>query len=252
MRERERAGLGALILALSIGPTAAWAPETRIRMIDEAVRLMPASLRMALEQHRDPLLRGALEPMTHEGEPGHLPPWAAGNLAEVVETESAALGAALAAPGSFSGTARRFGVLAHYVLDSGFPPLAGGSDDEQRYEHFTRFCASRCERFPTVFYGHDDPSLAAGDYRAFAVRALERARENDVELARAYAAAGDPPDPDAFDDRSLPFAIGSISYSRSITNVVRVWLAVWSRAGGDMGRIPYWKPGSAEVESGRP
>ena len=38
----------------------------------------------------------------------------------------------------------------------------------------------------------------------------------------------------------LPFAVGSLAYSRGITNIVRVWLSVWQRAGGDMGRIPYW------------
>ncbi len=42
----------ASLLALAVTPAAAWNPETRIRMIDEAVRLMPASLRLALERHR--------------------------------------------------------------------------------------------------------------------------------------------------------------------------------------------------------
>ena len=42
-----------------------------------------------------------------------------------------------------------------------------------------------------------------------------------------------------FDDRSVPFAIGSLSYSRSINDVVRVWLTVWENAGGDMGYTPY-------------
>jgi hypothetical protein len=60
-------------------------------------------------------------------------------------------------------------------------------------------------------------------------------------LNGAYAAAGEPPKPAAFDDRSIPFAIGSLSYSHSINNVVRVWLAIWRIAGGDLGRTPYMK-----------
>ena len=56
---------------------------------------------------------------------------------------------------------------------------------------------------------------------------------------RAYAAAGDPPHPSAFDDRSVPFAIASLSYSHAITDVARAWLAAWSQAGGDVGRTPY-------------
>ena len=100
-------------------------------------------------------------------------------------------------------------------------------------------CESRLDRFPLVFYGHEDPHLADGDYRAFARSAMEHAADRDRDLARAYAAAGDPPNPMYFDDRSVPFAIGSLSYSRSITQVARLWLTAWERAGGDVGRTPY-------------
>ena len=92
-----------------------------------------------------------------------------------------------------------------------------------------------------MFYGHEEDGLARDDYRAFAAGVVRRASAEDRELARAYAAAGDPPDPAAFDDRSVPFAVGSLSYSHGVTDLVRVWLAVWRRAGGDMGRTPYVK-----------
>ena len=63
----------------------------------------------------------------------------------------------------------------------------------------------------------------------------------DRELARAYAAAGDPPAAAAFDDRSIPFAVGSLSYSRAVNDIVRAWLTAWRMAGGDTGRTPYAK-----------
>jgi hypothetical protein len=90
-----------------------------------------------------------------------------------------------------------------------------------------------------VFYGHDSAELASGDFRAYALSVMKRARGEDRQLARAYAAAGDPPNPAAFDDRSVPFAVGSLSYSRTFTDIVRVWLAAWEHASGDMGRTPY-------------
>ena len=31
-------------------------------------------------------------------------------------------------------------------------------------------------------------------------------------------------------DRSVPFAVGSLSYSRCVTNIVRIWLEIWQRA----------------------
>jgi hypothetical protein len=229
-----------IALALALTPAGAWAPETRVHMVDEAVRLMPASLRAALESYREEIRRGTLEPMLHEDGAEHRPPWAEGTLEASVDREARALLETLGEPTPFAEVARRFGSLAHYVMDTGFPPGASRGDGGARYSHFSRFCEDRRERFPVVFYGHDDDALADGDWRGFALREMERAGASDAELARAYAAAGDPPDAAAFDDRSIPFGVGSLSYSRSITNIVRIWLQVWQRAGGDMGRIPYW------------
>ncbi len=229
----------ALALTLGLSPLLAWAPETRVHMVDEAIRFMPASLRTALESHRQALLRGMLTPMTGEDGAGHRPPWSDGSLDDTLEREAHWLLETLAQPTPFDEVAERFGSVAHYVADVGFPPGASRDDGASRYSHFARFCQDRRERFPLVFYGHDDEALAADDYCEFARQQMQRASEDDRELARVYAAAGDPPDPAAFDDRSVPFAVGSLAYSRSITNIVQVWLHIWNRANGDMGRTPY-------------
>ena len=60
-----------LLLICIVTQVGAWAPETRVRMADEAVRFMPPSLRQALETHRTELLRGVLNPMKSEDEPDH-------------------------------------------------------------------------------------------------------------------------------------------------------------------------------------
>ena len=230
-------------LLFSAAPASAWAPETRVRMIDEAVRLMPASLRTAFEGHREELLRGMLAPMVQEDAVEHRPPWNGGSLDTTVEREARELLATLGEPQRFGEIARRFGSVAHYVADAGFPPGAGRDDGgAARYTHFSWFCEDRRGRFPVVFYGHDDATLNEGDWRRFTLHVMKRSGEDDERLASAYAVAGDPPDPAAFDDRSIPFAVGSLAYSRSITNIVRIWLSIWQRADGDMGRIPYWNP----------
>ena len=112
----------------------------------------------------------------------------------------------------------------------------------------SKFCESRRPKFPLVFYGHDDPALARRDWLGFARAVMSRSRADDRMLARAYAQAGKPPDPSAFDDRSIPFAVGSLSYSRSVNDVVRVWLAAWDAAGGDAGRTPFRKPAPASTK----
>lgn len=235
--------IAALALALWVAPALAWTPETRVRMVDESIRLMPRSLRSAFEGHRQELLRGMLAPMTTEDAPEHRPPWSAGGtLDETVVREVRELQEALEQPASFGKLAERFGSLAHYVVDAGFPPGASREDGARRYAHFGAFCEDRRERFPLVFYGHGHEALDSDEYGEFIRQEMQRAADDDRELVRAYAAAGEPPDPAAFDDRSIPFAIGSLSYSRSITNVVRIWLHIWNQANGDMGRTPYWEP----------
>lgn len=233
-----RTPIAGLVLLVAL-PALAWAPETRIRMADEAVRFMPPTLRTVLETHRRQLLRGMLEPMAREDDPEHRPPWAAGSLDAQLEIEVQALLGLLAHEPRFSEVARHFGAVAHYVLDAGFPPGATDGDGAERYAHFARFCESRRERFPLVFYGHEDPDLERGDFRGFALSVMKRARDEDRQLARAYAKAAESPDPAWFDDRSVPFAVGSLSYSRGVTDVVRTWLTVWERAHGDLGRTPY-------------
>jgi hypothetical protein len=75
--------------------------------------------------------------------------------------------------------------------------------------------------------------------RGFTLGVLERARAEDGTLAKAYAAAPSWDDPIAFDDRSVPFAVASLSYSHAVTDIVQAWLAAWSRCHGDMGGTPY-------------
>ena len=202
---------------------------------------MPPSLRLALEHYRDDVRRGMLEPLTAEDDPAHLPPWQTGTLDTELAARMDAVVRAAAKPKSFRELAKALGSLAHFVADAGFPPGAAGASGASHYAEFGTFCQSRLPRFRLVFGGHDDPFLAADDAAGFARAILEEARANDVGVARAYASAGTPVNPSAFDDRSVPFAVGALAYSKSVTYVVRAWLAAWGRAHGDLSRTPYLK-----------
>lgn len=231
-----------LLLLLCSDPALAWAPETRVHLVDEAVRLMPTSLRTVLENHRREVLRGLLEPLAAEDSAAHRPGWGGGTLDDQVAVEAEALRTVMQGDVTMAQIAKQFGAIAHYVTDAGFPPGVSRGDGDSRYTHFSEFCESRRERFPVVFYGHDTRLIVTPDFKRFTVRLLDRASSEDEELARAYAAAGDPPNPAAFDDRSVPFAVGSLAYSHTFTDVVNAWLAAWHSAGGDMGRTPYLDP----------
>jgi len=86
---RPRPPLAVLIACAAIAsPCLAWSPRTRVGMTDDAIKLMPRSLRMALESHREAVLRGMLGPMVHEDGPEHRPPWSGGTLDGQVEIEA--------------------------------------------------------------------------------------------------------------------------------------------------------------------
>jgi hypothetical protein len=238
MRAIGRVLAAAIFLAFG-APVSAWTAATRVVMIDDAVKLMPPSLRTVLERRKNDLRRGMLEPMTLEDSPGHRPPWDGGTLATSVDAAARDLVSGAETRVSFHDVARRFGVLAHFVADAGFPPGASGAAGASRYAHFAAFCEARRTRFPLVFYGHDNDALSKNDFKSFTAAILDRARAEDANLARAYAEAPSWNDPAAFDDRSVPFAIASLSYSRSVTDIVQAWLAAWRNCHGDLAGTPY-------------
>jgi hypothetical protein len=238
MRARTLAA-AALAAFAAVSPGFAWTAATRVRMVDDALKLMPPSLRQALEARREALLRGMLTPMTSEDAPGHRPPWDGGTLPASVEGAAKDVIAGSEGRQPFSEIARKFGVLAHYVADAGFPPGAAGPSGADRYAHFAAFCQERRGRFPLVFYGHGSVFLAKADDKGFTKAILERARAEDKTLAAAYAAAPSWNDPPSFDDRSVPFAMASLSYSHSVTDIVQAWLSAWARCHGDLGGTPY-------------
>jgi len=233
-----RSALLALLVFLGgVTPSVSWTAETRIRMTDDAVKLMPRSLRTLLTTHRQALLRGMLEPMATEGGPEHAP----GILPERGAQSSDRVVQTVDDLQPFSEIAGRFGELAHIVADAGFPPLAAGETGAGHYSHFAKFVEQRMARFPLVFYGHGNFREEDLDRAAYIREILTRSIDNDSKIVPVYARAGDPPAPAFFDDRSVPFAVGSLSYSKSVNDIVRIWLDAWSRAHGDLGRTPYLK-----------
>jgi hypothetical protein len=227
------------VLLASVAPARSWTASTRIVMIDDAIKLMPPSLRKVLERRRSDVVRGMLEPLTQEDTLPHRPPWEHGTLEPTVDAAVRDLVSGVETRVSFHDVARRFGVLAHFVADAGFPPGAAGPPGASHYAHFAAFCEGRRARFPLVYYGSAQDAMSITDFQAFTLGILERARAEDSTLGRAYAQAGGAVDGPAFDDRSVPFAIASLSYSHSVTDIAQAWLAAWRECHGDFGGTPY-------------
>jgi hypothetical protein len=241
----------ALLSSVTFCP--AWTPSMDERIVREAVRLMPASLRGILQTHADEMKAGLKDAAGDEAGPFHTMeegrPGA--SAAARVQTLASQIVALIDGRQPFAQVARRMGEMAHYVGDLN-NPLHVCSEDPREPGYaldYAEYVESNLDRYPLVFYGWGDPSLDLpgvpgslgrdADLMAFGAAAARRARRYYPAIRRAYAPGNREPVALRFDVRSLPFGVASLSYSHSVTDTARVWLHVWNKAHGDLQGTPY-------------
>lgn len=248
------------------------------RVAEEAVRLMPSSLRSILQRHEHSLAagtaaaRGDESSAGHTFDPGQGAPSSADRLADLVDEAVAQIDGH--AP--FARVAETFGAIAHVVGDLNNPLQAAESDPREPdfAGRFDDYVERSLPRYRLVFYGWDDPltqatnaSVAAVAVRraprnaadssrrallALAERSARRARAQYGPISRAYDPKNPMPFERRFDVRSLPFGIGSLGWSHSVTDTARVWLHVWRRARGDLKGTPYLTTSLLQSRGGAP
>ncbi len=228
------AGL-ALLAACADTEARAWTPELERRVARESARLMPPSLRRILQAHFEEVASGVAE--ASSGKSGGAP---AGAPARV-ETIAREIQKSINEHRPFAEISRRFGALAHWVCTLQDPLQAADADPrESEYAiDYALYVEGNLGKYPLVFYGWSDDLLDAGDVAGFAEAAVSRARRYYGYISRAYSPGNPVPAVQRFDDRSLPFGIGSLCYSRCVTDTARIWLHIWKSARGDMHGTPY-------------
>ena len=234
-------------LFLAVPEASAWTASTDSRVVRQAVRLMPMSLRGILEGHVEELELGVREAAAAEDEasPAHRQDPNQQGLCAATRIETLASEAVAMIDGHrpFAEVARQLGVMAHFVGDLNNPLQVSSADAREPIyaRDYAEYVETNLERFPLVFYGWRDPALepAGPGVRGFALQIADRSRRYYGHIGHAYAPDNPVPLASRFDVRSLPFGIGSLSYSHAVTDTARLWLDVWRRAHGDMGGTPY-------------
>jgi hypothetical protein len=229
-------------------PAWGWTSAMDERVTREAARLMPASLRAILETHAESLRAGAREAAgeepadVHSMDPGQKGASAAARLEELIPQAVSAIDDHR----PFAEVARLLGRIAHYAGDLNNPLQAASEDPrEDRYAtQYTVYVERNLAKYPLVFYGWADASLDTASsprqgVRAFAEQAARRSRGDYAPIRTAYDPGNPVPRERRFDERSLPFGIGSLSWSRTVTDTARLWRHVWRLAHGDMAGTPY-------------
>jgi hypothetical protein len=233
--------LGALLL-LPCGEAAAWTDVTRLRLLDDAMKMSPPALVAILKHHESALRRGMLEPSAHEDEEIHFqhPDLKRGLGAAAVDRKRREIVALLEERKSLRRFAYEMGVLAHLVADAEFPLNASDADPREPLyrEAWRRYVEERLPKSPFVFDRDPPRTLAREDYRGFVLASARRAAANYAPIGPAFKEDGTPRSPQAVDERSVPFGIASLTYSHAASSIVWTWLHLWKSLNGDLEGTP--------------
>jgi hypothetical protein len=232
---------GALLL-LTCGDAAAWTDATRVRMLDDAMKMSPPALAAILRHYDSALRRGMLEPSAHEDEEIHFqhPEGKGGLGAAAVDRKRREIVALLEERKSLRRFAYEMGVLAHLVADAVFPLNASDADPREPLyrEAWRRYVEQHLAKIPFVFDRDPPRTLEKEDYRGFVLASARRAAANYAPIGPAFKDDGTPRSPQAVDERSVPFGIASLSYSHAASSIVWTWLHLWKSLNGDLDGTP--------------
>ncbi|MEE8367068.1 MAG: hypothetical protein V3S30_02005, partial [Thermoanaerobaculia bacterium] len=106
-------------------------------------------------------------------------------------------------------------------------------DQEPRYyADFLTYLETAYPRFSVVFYPMPDELRTSTDLPKMVADTLHRGRSMYPMIGREYQRIGGFNGTRLFDDRSTAFGIGSVAFSRAVSDIATVLRYVWIRSGG--------------------
>lgn len=220
-----------------------WTDATRTRMIEDALKASPPSLRAVLEAHERRLTRGMIDPSRREEEEVHYqhPAGRGGMAAAGVAFKVGEVRELLLERRSIRQFVYEMGTLAHLISDASFPLNVSDADPREPLyrEAYRLFVEKRLARIPFVFDRSRAGELEDGDVERFIMTNVRRAEPNYVLIGPAYTDDGTPATRHALDERSVPYGIASLAYSEAVTGIVLIWRRVWISVNGDMTGTPF-------------
>lgn len=235
---------GCMLLAGALAPPAgAWTAPTRQRMVDDAIRMCPPSLATLLGKYRSDLIHGMMDPLAGESGEEHRQhlPGTYGSAASSIARHADQAVTIIGQPGRLRLAVYALGTAAHFTADVNFPLncAGGGVGDPLFYQDYARYAESKMAHFPVVLDVKPSPSLAKDRVEDFGLDSARRSSGLAAHVRSAYTPAGKRVSTAAFDDKSLPFGVASLSYSQAVNDIARLWTHLWLRAGGDVSGQPF-------------
>jgi len=240
--------LAFLLLAATTFPAPAattacgWPRPVQRRVLEQATRLMPPSLAHILRRHERALRQGAEAERRRQPALLHAQGLEPGDgAAERLAASLARITALFDAHAPLNRIAWEMGAASHLVTDLSNPFRTAPRDDDAALfeDRFLDYLASHLPHLRVVFTTYHDPLLEGGQVTEYGRQLAARSRsylDDVVGAFRRFDASGDPA---YLDERSVPFGVASLAYSRSAMDTARVWLQAWRQAHGDLTDLPF-------------
>lgn len=239
-----------LVLLFPLSATA-WTRASDERIALKGAALAPPDLRMLIEKFEGDYKSGLQRAQSDEGSDLHryFVLSRQGRLRDAIEREARLAVQMIRKGDPMSEVVQRLGILAHLVADANNPfhvanddPRLGASQND-----FETYFERRLAKFPTVFYGLD----ANFRLSTYLDKTFSRSARFYPLVRDAYFPNGQRRTSADFDDRSTAFGIASVSYSRSVTDLVNLYYYIWKEAGGDVRSAAVMRDGNLSL-NGRP
>lgn len=232
----------ALLLLLALAPVSgAWTLTTERAIAQAGLELGPEHLQQLARLHERAFEQGLLDAARHEQQnlEAHLGTDRT-RLEALIRKEIDQAVLVIKERRPIEELVYQLGVLAHLAGDLNHPFHLGEDPmlDGRRID-YEQYVDRRRERFPTVFYGIEKDRALDRVLR----RGALRVRSYEPLLRNEYFKNGEERWSRQFDDRSTAFAIGSLSWSHSVSDLVNIYYHLWERAGGDVRKARRLRPG---------
>ncbi len=227
--------LNILIGMIGAGPGYAWSPKTQLAIAQYAASFAPPDFERQIERHNNQFKQGVVAPFQNgEAARHNKNSDGSGLLDQVIVVQAEAVIKAIRSHQPFADIVYKVGVLSHYLADSN-NPLSTSSADEQEpryYADFLTYLETAYPRFSVVFYPMPDELRTSTDLPKMVADTLHRGRSMYPMIGREYQRIGGFNGTRLFDDRSTAFGIGSVAFSRAVSDIATVLRYVWIRSGG--------------------
>ncbi len=236
---------GALSLAVLIvvpGGAVAWREVSYHRMVRDTVGFLPPALRGMMRLYVGDLARGVEEADEFARAAFASDSGGVADAAATIEREMLEAVRMIEGHRPFGEVFYRLGRLVGPVAELS-DPLNYGEAADWRLPGvrlgFHRLGEVANPKFRILWQGYRMDLMRKLPPSQYLLEGSRRARDLYPVLYEAFVVDGKVLPASAFDFRSVPFGVASISYSRAINILANVWCAVWREAGGDMSGLPY-------------